>query len=233
MMQECERLLTQQSDKIMIKKGLAQVCSILGGLKCHIDEESFKRFIDLVLTKSLELTDFDLIGRALLLIECLTSSNITFIAKVIADHGLNSIRSALHSKLKGITHHSYGSRERATPDLGLLYMITREYLSVCTERNLAPSTEVADWQNTTFFTAVSDSLRGSESDGQKLAKYLNEMPILGSFGKIEAYLLDHVENTTFTAHSIHKRITRKQPRQECGRRNDQEPPSKGYSVFQD
>lgn len=94
-----------------------------------------------------------------------------------------TLKTSLHSKLKGITHHSYGSRERATPDLGLLYMITREYLSVCTERNLAPSTEVADWQNTTFFTAVSDSLRGSESDGQKLAKYLNEMPILGSFGK--------------------------------------------------
>jgi hypothetical protein len=93
-MQECERMLTGQSDRIMVKKGLAHVCSILAGLKYHADEESREKFIGLVLTKSLELTDFEIFGRALLLNTYFSSSHIALIAKVIADHGLNSVRSA-------------------------------------------------------------------------------------------------------------------------------------------
>lgn len=91
------------------------------------------------------------------------------------------LKSSLDSKLKAKDIYGYG---RDTPDLKLLYRITGEYQSVCTQRNIVPSPEVVEWQNVTFLTAVSNSSpRGSESDGQKLAKNLNEMPILGSLGK--------------------------------------------------
>jgi hypothetical protein len=91
-MQECEQLLSQQSDKTMAKKGLAQVCSILTSLRYTSDTESRQKFIDLIMKKALELGDFELFGRALLLINTFSSSHITLIAKVIADHGLNSLR---------------------------------------------------------------------------------------------------------------------------------------------
>lgn len=67
--------------------------------------------------------------------------------------------------------------------MDLLYRITSEYLSVCTQRNLAPSTEAAEWQSVTFLAAVSTGMSGSEQDGQKVAHDLNEMPILGSLEK--------------------------------------------------
>lgn len=93
-MEECERMLTQQSDEILVKKALAHVCSILAGLEYHADEEARERFIDLILTRSLEFADFELFNRALLLNRYLSSSHKAFIAKAIADHGLNPIRSA-------------------------------------------------------------------------------------------------------------------------------------------
>lgn len=92
-MQQCERMLTEQSDEITVKKALAHVCSILAGLEYHADEEARERFIDLILTRSLEFADFELFGRALLLNRYFSSSHIAFVAKAIADHGLNSIRS--------------------------------------------------------------------------------------------------------------------------------------------
>lgn len=93
-MEQCERMLTQQSDKIMVKKALAHVCSILAGLEYHADEEARERFIDLILTRSLEFADFELFSQALSLNRYFSSSHIAFIAKAIADHGLKSIRSA-------------------------------------------------------------------------------------------------------------------------------------------
>lgn len=93
-MAECERMLTQQSDTITMKKAMAHVCSILAGLKYHADGEARERILDLFLTRSLEFADFELIGRALLLNKYFSSSHIAFIAKVITEHGLSSIRSA-------------------------------------------------------------------------------------------------------------------------------------------
>ena len=93
-MEECERMLTQQSDETMMKKALAHVCSILAGLEYHADEEARERFIELILKRSLEFADFELFSRALLLNSYFSSSHIAIIAKAIADHGLNSIRSA-------------------------------------------------------------------------------------------------------------------------------------------
>ncbi|RAO71302.1 uncharacterized protein BHQ10_007314 [Talaromyces amestolkiae] len=180
-MEECERMLTQQSDEILVKKALAHVCSILAGLEYHADEEARERFIDLILTRSLEFADFELFNRALLLNRYLSSSHKAFIAKAIADHGLNPIRSALDTKLKGTDVFGYGRKDIL--DLRLLYDITREYLSVCTQRNLTPSTEVVEWQQATFLTAVHEGLTGLESDGQKVAQNLREMPIMGSLEK--------------------------------------------------
>jgi hypothetical protein len=53
--------------------------------------------------------------------------------------------------------------------------------------------------------------------------------------RIEAYLLGHVENTTFTASLIvsTNELLGNNLDKNCGRRNDEKPPSEGYPVFQD
>lgn len=92
-----------------------------------------------------------------------------------------TLKSSLDTKLKGTDSFGYG--RRITLNLQLLCDVTRGYVSVCTQRNLTPSTEVAEWQQATFLAAVTEGLTGSESDGQKVAQDLKEMPILGSLEK--------------------------------------------------
>ena len=92
-MRQCDRMLAEQSDKVLAKKALAQICSILAGLKYHADEESRERYAGIILARSLEFADFETFRRALSL-KNLSSSDITLIAKALADHGLNALRPA-------------------------------------------------------------------------------------------------------------------------------------------
>ncbi|EED16610.1 conserved hypothetical protein [Talaromyces stipitatus ATCC 10500] len=159
----------------------------------------FFRETDLIMKRALELTDFGLFGRALLLAGYFSDSHIALIAQVIADHGITPIRKPLDTMIKGTDQYGH----RSGPRLHILSDIMKEYQSVCTQTNRSLSNEVIDWQNVMFLNAISAQLEGSESDGQKLAKSLSNLPVSGSLTKkIEEYLQHHLENTTFIASFI-------------------------------
>lgn len=87
-------ILYDRSDSPMANIRLAHVCNMLPRLGDHIDDKECDKLETMVLERALELADLGVLSRALSLLRHPSSTQRALIAKVIEDHGFDSIRAS-------------------------------------------------------------------------------------------------------------------------------------------
>ncbi|EEA21752.1 hypothetical protein PMAA_055480 [Talaromyces marneffei ATCC 18224] len=189
-MDDCQRLLMEQPDHKLAKKRLSQVCRVF---KC-CDKRKGQELPGLICMKALELADFTLFSQAILLVDSFSSAQLTCIAKSIADHGIDALRSPFAAKF---AVRQYVDKKSFLPKLELLSKLMAEYHTVCEQQSTEPSSNVIEWQRFTFGTLLITDLERSQSDGEKLGKAIYDHPLKGTLPEIEQFMQNHSKDIAF------------------------------------
>ncbi|KAF9885296.1 hypothetical protein FE257_013013 [Aspergillus nanangensis] len=176
-LEQGHRVIRENPNDTTTKEQLARICGVA------LESTDFT---DSVMEIAFELDNLPLLCRSMGKFEGHFSiAQSSQIAKIIFNHGLKAIRSALDTYFSG---GSRWTRLSFSDQITSISRLAAEYQSICERQNQKSSAEVTQWSNGKLDTILLTELKGLESEGPILAKALTESPAPGFLQKSVIFL---------------------------------------------